>query len=534
MLLAIHFARLGPYHLARLRSACEVLMPLGWRVLAFEIAGSDATYEWARSSAGEGGCERVTVFPDGVFEKIPPSEMRRGVVRELDRLRPDAVAIAGWGTADARACLAWCQKHQAKAIVMSETRAADGRRVWWKEWVKSRIVRRFDAALCGGGSHKRYLVQLGMPEERIAYGYNIVDNEFFAKAKKSGLQEHGTMGLQEGGIESGTTKDANLHEWGAGSREIEGEAGLTTEDTTERLGGHKDEQAEFGSKGEGAGATESKCIEVEARSRLSGQAGAAFSNPLTSEPAGDCENSLLNRSAIAADSLCVTRNSLPATVPEALAGPYFLASNRFVERKNLERLIEAYARHVATSRNSGLGFQRKEKRGVWHLVLLGDGELKGELMSLCEELGVHVFSGAERENLKLNSYKLKTPSEGGLVVFAGFRQIAELPAFYAGAGAFVHPALEEPWGLVINEAMASGLPVLSSRNVGAAEELVVDGETGYLFDPMNIEEMADAMAKVEKLMPEARSRMGRAAREIVERKVPTLAFGEGLAKGLCC
>ena len=505
MLLAIHFARLGPYHLARLRSACEVLMPLGWRVLAFEVAGSDATYEWERSPAGEGGCERVTVFPDGVFERIPPSEMRRGIVRELDRLRPDAVAIAGWGTVDARACLEWCQKHQAKAIVMSETRAADGRRVWWKEWVKSRIVRRFDAALCGGGSHKRYLMQLGMPEERIAYGYNIVDNEFFAKAKKSGLQDHGTMGAQESRIECGTTKDTNLHEWGAGSREIGEEAGLTTE-----------------------------CTEVEAGSRLSEQAGAAFSNPLTSEPVGDCENSSLNRSAIAPASSYASMHSLPATAQEAFAGSYFLASNRFVERKNLGRLIEAYAKYVATSRSSGLGFREKKKPDVWPLVLLGGGELKGELMALCEELGVQVFIGGGSENLKLNSYKLKTPAEGGLVVFAGFRQIAELPAFYAGAGAFVHPALEEPWGLVINEAMASGLPVLSSRNVGAAEELVVDAETGYVFDPMNIEEMADAMAKVVRLPSEARSRMGRSAREMVECKVPTRAFGEGLAKCLCC
>jgi glycosyltransferase involved in cell wall biosynthesis len=211
-------------------------------------------------------------------------------------------------------------------------------------------------------------------------------------------------------------------------------------------------------------------------------------------------------------------------VPEALAGPYFLASNRFVERKNLGRLIEAYARYVGSL---------QEGNEAWPMVLLGDGELKGELMALCADLGLPISDCECPENLKLHSYKLKTPSEGGLVVFAGFRQIAELPAFYAGAGAFVHPALEEPWGLVINEAMASGLPVLSSRNVGAAEELVLDGETGYLFDPMNIEEMADAMAKVEELTPEARSRMGRAAREIVERKVPTLAFGEGLAKGLC-
>jgi glycosyltransferase involved in cell wall biosynthesis len=231
-------------------------------------------------------------------------------------------------------------------------------------------------------------------------------------------------------------------------------------------------------------------------------------------------------------SLRANCDSLPATELQVPSGPYFLASNRFVERKNLKGLIRAYARYVES-------FPGGKK--VWPLVLLGDGELRGELEALCGELGLKTAGGlshggaehaehAEGERLKLNSYKLKTPTTGGLVVFAGFRQIEELPAFYAGAGAFVHPALEEPWGLVINEAMASGLPVLSSGNVGAAEELVVDGKTGYLFDPRNIEEMANAMSKVAGMTQEERLTMGRAAFEMVERKAPVKAFGEGLAK----
>jgi glycosyltransferase involved in cell wall biosynthesis len=136
----------------------------------------------------------------------------------------------------------------------------------------------------------------------------------------------------------------------------------------------------------------------------------------------------------------------------------------------------------------------------------------------------------EGKNLKLNSCKLQTSKECGLVVFPGFRQIGELPGFYAEAGAFVHPALEEPWGLVINEAMASGLPVLSSRNVGAAEELVVEGKTGYLFDPKNVEEIAAALVKIGAMEPEERLAMGRAAYERVERMAPLKAFGEGLAR----
>lgn len=397
----------------------EVLGPIGCEVVALETAGADATYAWERTGSGGSGFQRKTVFPEGVFERIPAGELRAGIFRALDELRPDAVAVAGWGTVDARACLAWCKKNGARAIVMSETRAADGRRVWWREWVKSRIVRKFDGALCGGESHRRYLEELGMPREKIELGYNVVDNEFFARIRSA--------------------------KWGM-------------------------QNAECWELGAWCGRTR----------------------------------------------------------------PYFLASNRFVERKNLGRLLEAYAGYVARRHGAGSG----ERGEVWPLVLLGDGELRKKLEDRCGELGLRTarkFShggteDTEGEHLKLSSYKLKTPPDGGLVVFVGFRQIGELPGFYAGAGAFIHPALEEPWGLVINEAMASVLPVLSSRNVGAAEELVFEGETGVLFDPMDVGEMTRAMVRISSMPEEERKSMGRAAREMVEKRVPKRAFGEGLSK----
>lgn len=396
-LIAIHFARLGPYHTARLRSAAEMLGPLGWRVLALEMAGNDATYAWDRESGGA-GWERETVFPDRVFERIPSADMRRGIECALNRWQPEAMAIAGWGTVDARACLGWCQKNGAQAIVMSETRAVDGRRVWWKEWVKSRIVRRFQAALCGGESHKRYLIGLGMPAGKIAFGYNVVDNGFYA---------------------------------------AEPAAGVTTE--------------------------------------------------------------------------------------RGLAEPCFLASNRFVERKNLARLIRAYALYAARSPGG---------RGVWPLVLLGDGPLRAGLQALCGELGLAWENSEAKTGLRNGDCVMSRlpPDHTARVVFAGFRQIGELPAFYAKAGVFVHPALEEPWGLVLNEAMASGLPVLSSRNVGAAEELVREGQTGFLFDPENPGEIAACLGKMADMAPQCRFEMGLAARKMVEDKVPLRAFGAGLAK----
>jgi glycosyltransferase involved in cell wall biosynthesis len=103
-----------------------------------------------------------------------------------------------------------------------------------------------------------------------------------------------------------------------------------------------------------------------------------------------------------------------------------------------------------------------------------------------------------------------------------------LPHFYATAGAFIHPALEEPWGLVINEAMASGLPVLSGSNVGAAAELIEAGCNGWTFDAWDCADIAAALRRLSDLDETQRRDMGLASREILERKVPTAAFGTGM------
>ena len=81
------------------------------------------------------------------------------------------------------------------------------------------------------------------------------------------------------------------------------------------------------------------------------------------------------------------------------------------------------------------------------------------------------------------------------VVFAGFRQIDELPAYYALTDALVHTAYGEPWGLVVNEAMASGAPVLVSNRCGCADDLVMDGRTGFQFDPDDRAMIADLMVR---------------------------------------
>ncbi len=149
---------------------------------------------------------------------------------------------------------------------------------------------------------------------------------------------------------------------------------------------------------------------------------------------------------------------------------YFLASARFVEKKNLFHLVRAYARYRELAGNESEA--RPPASNPWHLVLLGDGPLRSELDRLISDLRLQDF-----------------------VRLPGFKQYDELPAYYALARVFVHASKVEQWGLVVNEAMACGLPVLVSNRCGCARDLVQDNVNGFTFNPHNVEELAQLMVK---------------------------------------
>ena len=89
-----------------------------------------------------------------------------------------------------------------------------------------------------------------------------------------------------------------------------------------------------------------------------------------------------------------------------------------------------------------------------------------------------------------------------------------MPSYYAHAGAFVHASTTEQWGLVVNEAMASGLPVLVSNQVGSSPDLVKEGSNGWTFDPLDIDQLAFLMWKIASDAP-LRTVMGAKSREII-------------------
>ncbi len=168
-----------------------------------------------------------------------------------------------------------------------------------------------------------------------------------------------------------------------------------------------------------------------------------------------------------------------------LAHEFFLYVGRFAPEKNLGRLLEAHQHYGAAASGE-----------PWDLVLIGDGADKGALQQLAAR------------------------SDPDAVRFHPWMPPGELAGWYGLASCLILPSLREPWGAVVNEAMAAGLPVLVSERCGCAPELVREGENGFTFDPLDVGELAERMSRVAEVEPERRQAMGRTSQEIIAQFTP--------------
>ena len=115
---------------------------------------------------------------------------------------------------------------------------------------------------------------------------------------------------------------------------------------------------------------------------------------------------------------------------------------------------------------------------------------------------------------------------GGMVHLVGPKPYQELHSYYGLAEAFIHASTTEQWGLVVNEAMASGLPVLVSNRCGCAADLVKEGVNGFTFDPTDEEQIAGLLGKISR-DPEGGRAMGVRSREIIACWSPS-RFAQGI------
>lgn len=163
---------------------------------------------------------------------------------------------------------------------------------------------------------------------------------------------------------------------------------------------------------------------------------------------------------------------------------YFLYVGRFAEEKNVAALISAYVDYRCAG-------------GSWSLVLVGDGPL-------LETLQATAAAANHRADIH----------------FEGLAKSADLPQYYAFAGCFVLPSSREPWGLVVNEAMASSLPVIVSNRCGCAEDLVSQSENGFVFDPTKPNQLLECLQIISESGPQKLTAMGERSCEIISSFTP--------------
>jgi|SRR5438067_4233464 len=382
---AVVFHHIGPYHHARLNAAAD-------RVSVTGIEWSAKGYDRWGAPDSPPRYQKVSLFSEATDYYPRKAELRRAFWSALEQANPEVVAVNGWNNFGSLAAAKCCVERGVPMVVMSESARDDEPRTWWKETIKRQIVGLYSAALIGGQRHVEYLVELGMPRERIFTGYDVVDNAYFRRR-----------------------------------------------------------------------AEEVRSQKSEVRQKYG--------------------------------------------LPEN----YFLASARFIEKKNLPRLIKAYAKYrqrssaFAATADREVGRQRSEVsngNAPWDLVLLGDGPLREALNSQLSTLNLHRH-----------------------VHLPGFKQYEELPVYYALAKAFVHPSTTEQWGLVVNEAIASGLPVIVSERCGCVPELV--GDNGFTFDPLNEDELTARLLDMTSLSDDERRRLEDASYRIAANVAPE-RFGEAL------
>ncbi len=187
MHVAIAFINIGDYHAARIRAAAEACGQRGWNLTAIQVTDDTLQHPWGDLAEGLG----VPVETLLRHQPGQPINIRRPFSGEasaamqacLERLEPDAMLIPGWSFSVAQSALRWCRKNQKIAVLASESNEFDQPRKWWREKLKSIRVRKFSSALVGGKSHARYLQKLGFDSAKIAYGYDVVNNDTFEPTK---------------------------------------------------------------------------------------------------------------------------------------------------------------------------------------------------------------------------------------------------------------------------------------------------------------------------------------------------------------
>lgn len=350
--------RFLPYHKARIIRLQSRLAQAGHRLTAIEVAAQDAAYGFP-DDAFDLPSDYRCCFPGTSYHDHPSREIYKKVLSVLDVIRPDIVFAPATAFPEGMAAFYYRLRHWKRAVMMDDMWEQADRKGLIVKTVKRLINSNIDGAFIPAASHLGYYRKMGFSEDRIVFGVDVVDNDFFSS-------------------------------------------------------------------------------------------GVAI--------------------ARANESDIMRRFDMPSH--------YFLYVGRFLPRKGLKTLIDAFGRYCGKTDNP------------WNLVLIGSGDYREEMQNMAAGL---------------DGVRFLEPKFGEVLCY-----------YYGLAKALVVPSIIDPWGLVINEGMASGLPVIVSKGCGATRTLIKEGENGWTFDPGDSRRLTELMEQASSLPPEALEAMGKTSQDIIK------------------
>ncbi len=352
----IIWTRFLPYHVARIKHLKKRLDEIGCTLTAVEVASHDGLYPFGENS-GNNAIDYVSCFMHTSYRELSARKIFNTVLEMLHHIKPDIVFAPATPFPSGMASARYRLENNTRSILMDDAWEHSDKRGTLVRWVKKNIHQNIDGAFIPDASHAEYYHKLGFQRDRLIFGVDVVDNDFFS---------------------------------------------------------------------EKADASRSEGERVRARLNL----------------------------------------------PEK----YFLFVGRLLPIKGIGTLLEAYRRYrISVSTDA------------WDLVFVGDGREKHKIEAAAGHLsGIHL---------------------------AGTRTGEGLCQYYGLASVLILPSDTETWGLVVNEAMASSLPVIVSKGCGCAEALVENGKNGWTFDVHAVDMLASLMKQCSSMSKEELGIMGKKSRD---------------------
>lgn len=175
---AIIWTKFLPYHIARINHLRNRLQGEGHRLTAIEVASKDSLYPFPEQNLSTMGY--TCIFSGKSYRALPPMAIIRKIYSTIEKISPDVVISPSTPFPSGMASIRYCLRNKKISAIMDDAWDLSDKRGAIITTVKKMIHRNVDAAFIPSQYHSSYYQRMGFQNDRIVFGVDVVDNDFYA------------------------------------------------------------------------------------------------------------------------------------------------------------------------------------------------------------------------------------------------------------------------------------------------------------------------------------------------------------------